>query len=264
MSFILDALKKLEHKKKSGSVPDLLTVQEKPPEGPRKRPLWPYLLFTALLLNAVLFIVWIYPWQTEKQTVATRSSERHGAAEKKLAVIHAPGKEKDSPIETQKREPGPSLEKDTPPPVTTGSPVESVEKAKSASPVTQLENPAPEKAEPGLPITGTFDIAPSLHEPPSAITTAPGESQPSDPPAKEAEREKATVYELPESVRENIPTISISGHIYSNIPASRIVNINGQIAREGDTVSDRLKVVEITPSGVILSYEGYRFHMRAF
>lgn len=264
MSFILDALKKLEHKKKSGSVPDLLTVQEKPPEGPRKRPLWTYLLLAALLLNAVLFIVWLYPRQTEEQIAATQSSERHEAAEQKPAVIHPPGKEKDSPIKIQKRVSGPSLEKDRTLPETIGKPVQSVGKTKRALPETSPESPAPEKTEPALPITGTFDIAPSLHEPPSAITTAPSEIQPSEPAVKEAEREKATIYDLPGSVRENIPTISISGHIYSNIPASRIVNINGQIAREGDSVPDGLRVVEITPSGVILSYEGYRFHMRAF
>lgn len=264
MSFILDALKKLEHKQKRGSVPDLSTVQEKPPEGPKKRPLWPYLLFTALLLNAVLFIVWLYPWQTEKQIVAPRSSERNQGAEKKPAAIHAPGKEKDSLIKTQKREPGPSPEKDRTLPVITGDPVQSVGEEQPAPPEASRESHSQEKTEPGLPITGSFDIAPSLHEPPSAITTSPNESQPSESPVKEAEKGKATVYELPESVRQNIPKISISGHIYSNIPSSRIVNINGQITREGDSVSDGLRVVEITPSGVILSYEGYRFHMRAF
>jgi general secretion pathway protein B len=264
MSFILDALKKLEHKQKPGSVPDLLTVQEKPPEGPKKRPLWPYLLFTALLLNAVLFIVWLYPWQIEKQIVAPWSSERNQGAEKKPAAIHAPRKGKDSLIETKKREPEPFSEQDRTVPVTTGDPVQSVEKAQPVPPEASPESPAPEKTEPGIPIIGTFDITPSLHEPPSAITTTPSESQPSESPVKEAEEGKATVYELPDSVRENIPTISISGHIYSNIPASRIVNINGQIVREGDSISDGLKVVEITPSGVILSYEGYRFHMRAF
>jgi general secretion pathway protein B len=267
MSFILDALKKLEHKQKPGSVPDLLTVQEKPPEGPKKRPLWPYLLFTVLLLNAVLFIVWLYPWQTEKQIVDPRYSEQKQEAEKSPAAIHAPRQERTMVSETnkrEKREPESFPEQDRNVPGTTRNPLQSDEKTSPVHREAPSEDSSPEKSEPELPIIGTFDIAPSLHEPPSAITTTPTELQPSEPPVKEVEKGGATLHELPESVRENVPHISISGHIYSNIPASRIATINGQIVREGDSVSDGLRVVEITPSGVILSYEGYRFHIRAF
>jgi hypothetical protein len=42
MSFILDALKKLEHRQKRGSVPDLLTEQVSVEKKPKRRKIWFY------------------------------------------------------------------------------------------------------------------------------------------------------------------------------------------------------------------------------
>ena len=49
MSFILDALKKAEHDRLRARVPSIATVHEGPQ---RRRPLWPWLLTGAVLLNA--------------------------------------------------------------------------------------------------------------------------------------------------------------------------------------------------------------------
>jgi hypothetical protein len=54
MSYILDALKKSEKEHQQGTVPDLMTVQDVMVQEPTKRPLLPYLLLVALLLNAAL------------------------------------------------------------------------------------------------------------------------------------------------------------------------------------------------------------------
>jgi hypothetical protein len=72
MSFILDALKKLDHKQKPGSVPDLLTVHEPAHREPRKRPWLLYVILLALILNAGIIALWLHPWESEKTVVVTQ------------------------------------------------------------------------------------------------------------------------------------------------------------------------------------------------
>ena len=40
--------------------------------------------------------------------------------------------------------------------------------------------------------------------------------------------------ELPATMKEQIPTLSISVHAYSAKPADRLAGINGRLLREGD------------------------------
>jgi general secretion pathway protein B len=78
------------------------------------------------------------------------------------------------------------------------------------------------------------------------------------------ERTVLELGQLPDDIRKELPDITIKGHIYSNSPSSRIANINGIITKEGDTVTSGLKVEEITMTGVIFDYGGFRFRIRAF
>ena len=63
-------------------------------------------------------------------------------------------------------------------------------------------------------------------------------------------------------MQKELPSISIKGHIYSDNPSSRMVNINGHIMREGEEIADDLRIDEITLSGVILTYKDVRFRIR--
>ena len=65
--------------------------------------------------------------------------------------------------------------------------------------------------------------------------------------------------ELPASIRGELPQLKFTVHAYAVKPASRILGIDNRILREGDTVAPGLKLEEITPDGMILSYKGYRF-----
>lgn len=71
MSYILEALKKLEQKRRREEGPRLLTDQHSI-TPPMKRPLWPYLLFCALILNAGLLFLWLSPWRHVNEVVGTR------------------------------------------------------------------------------------------------------------------------------------------------------------------------------------------------
>lgn len=67
------------------------------------------------------------------------------------------------------------------------------------------------------------------------------------------------VTELPLSIQQEIPAMTIQFHSYSSIPASRLVGINSQMLHEGESLTPGLKLEQITTEGVIFSYKGYRF-----
>lgn len=69
------------------------------------------------------------------------------------------------------------------------------------------------------------------------------------------------IAELPLNVQRQIPDISFSSHIYASDPSLRVVNINNRNFREGDYISDDIKLLDITEDGVILSYLRYRIEV---
>jgi len=56
--------------------------------------------------------------------------------------------------------------------------------------------------------------------------------------------------------------LKLEALIYSDVPAQRMVFINGRRYVEGDTVDGRLRVEEIQEDGVALSDQGRRFTLR--
>ena len=65
--------------------------------------------------------------------------------------------------------------------------------------------------------------------------------------------------ELPAAIQQELPALNITVHAYSARPADRMVGINNSMLREGASVAPGLKLDEITPDGMVLSYKGYRF-----
>ena len=66
-------------------------------------------------------------------------------------------------------------------------------------------------------------------------------------------------WELPDSVRADIPEIKFSVLVYAKDPADRFVLSNGQRLQEGDSYQQGLVVEEIQRDGVVFSYRLYRF-----
>lgn len=261
MSFILDALKKLEHKRQRSSVPNLLTIYDFASEKPKKNSVWLYLLIAVLLLNAGMLLIWLRPWQSEKQVTVKQSADiqKHESmtteSGKEVSDVHVPDSSLSRSIaktEIKKLKAAPSV--------------------KQALAVPQNQPQAQPKTdrivsdEPTIPSNTkkTQEITATAHGNTPAIN-----HQSNEPPIyvhtrDSSEQRILEKNELPLSVQQELPNISIRGHIYSNDLTSRIVNINGQIIREGETVTAGLKLEEITEYGVILSYKGYRFTIRAF
>ena len=67
--------------------------------------------------------------------------------------------------------------------------------------------------------------------------------------------------ELPASLKNALPPIRITSHLYRG--NSRLVSINGRIMSEGVNMGDGLFLEEITPEGVIMSFRGQRFRVKA-
>ncbi len=108
------------------------------------------------------------------------------------------------------------------------------------------------------PITPTSPVSRSTSRFPDIDTDA------SQAQAAPANADIRSLSELPVSVQQSLPAINIEGHIYDDRPARRMVIVNGNIRREKQPIGNGLRLEEITPDGVILSYQGNVFHMGVF
>jgi general secretion pathway protein B len=224
MSYILDALRKLEEKRQGPDASHgFLVSQASAPRLTQKLRSWHFALLAALLLNAGLLLWWLRPWQPPTHPPAdiaeSAPSARPPATPARMRQRERPAAQTIEESATARTAGGNSLRTGAAPP---------------ASP-----SPASQTGE-----TGITDARPD--------TTAGGNSR---------------VYrldELPSSVRQAIPEISISGLFYSSDPSSRVVVINGRVAHEGAVISGSLALQRITPDGVIMSFEGYRFRRGMF
>ena len=257
MSFILDALKKLEQKRQRGSVPDLMTVHVPVQREIKKRPVWPYLIIGALFLNAALFLVWLQPKKPSAPSPAVNrnASSEHSATYKKS--------QPQSPASIKIPEVKPAVEaREQKAPVSNES-GQKTRPAKTAAPppTVTAEKPAKEIRDTEPPKTAS-EV--SVGKPPSK------ESLSADRPGDAGTNKGMSgnnvpeLSQLPQSAQSEIPKLTILGHIYSDNPGTRLININGDIYREGENIAKNLKIEEITETGVILDYNGTRFQIRAF
>jgi len=65
--------------------------------------------------------------------------------------------------------------------------------------------------------------------------------------------------ELPANIRQQIPNMVFSAHVYSSSPIQRSLVINDRFMEEGSAVGQDLILVEITRSGAIFDFHNYRF-----
>jgi general secretion pathway protein B len=67
--------------------------------------------------------------------------------------------------------------------------------------------------------------------------------------------------ELPASLKNALPPIRMTSHLYRG--DSRLVSINGRIMSGWVNMGEGLFLEEITPEGVIMSFRGQRFRLKA-
>ena len=67
--------------------------------------------------------------------------------------------------------------------------------------------------------------------------------------------------ELPEDLRRQIPPLGISGAVYSDNPAQRLLLVNGQVLGQGSLAAPDVVLVEIRSSSSEFSFRGTRFRL---
>lgn len=128
----------------------------------------------------------------------------------------------------------------------------------------QSESKLPESPSPDLSKTNSPEVKMAMKE--EALKVAPQQAHVSSE-QKLSNREAPlpnkiyNLNELPLSIQQSLPTFAISVSLYSDDPASRMAKINGQVMKEGQYLTAGLKLEEIIPDGVILSYQNYRFRV---
>ncbi|MDA8239702.1 MAG: general secretion pathway protein GspB [Nitrospiraceae bacterium] len=225
MSYILEALKKLEQKRRREEGTHLLSDQH-PAALPRKRrPLWPYLLFLALLLNAGLLLWWLRPWP-QAQSGRSAALQSRETIKEDSRTDAFPGRE-------DRRDSGAALP----------APSSGISMPPAQERVAN-ETPPPAAARDA-----------DLHSP---------ETRQLQKRDLTPRQRTIGINELPPALRTALPDLTISGHFFDAIPSSRVVIIGGRTLHEGQAVAPGLKLEQITRDGVVFSYQGYRFREAVF
>jgi general secretion pathway protein B len=242
MSYILEALKKAEQKREQeepSKVPTFLTgmVREA-----GKRAKWPYVVAAALILNAGLVVWRLVPRQAPSALPPTTARTLVGAAPE--AALPARVKE------TRKPAPLASPPKETPVFIVSTAPAKapSVAEAAPLNPPIRVENPQSSSPGKAVPVVSPPETSPGLQiRVPKAKPVASGKL--------------FALNDLPSSIRSALPEFRVSGHAYTPEPQTRVVRINEKILQEGQDLAPGLRVEEIVQSGIIMTYEGYRFRI---
>jgi general secretion pathway protein B len=246
MSFILDALKKSEAERRQGEVPRLQNEPFSP--VPRRRPIWPFLLVLALLLNGVVVGWWLLSREDKRETVAVAA----GGPDRIVASGQTASAEPVGLPAAPKAEPATSLGVSAAPALPPEPEVvTAVIEETPVKPVAPTASPAPARAAEKKPQMRRKDPPPAAPARSKVAVAAPAAK--SFPP----------VSELPENVRSGLPRLDLHLHFFTPDPERRLVRLNGLNLREGGSSGDGLSVVEITQDGVRLSYGGTRFFLPA-
>lgn len=252
MSYILDALKKADAEREQGQVPGLHTPTAQletdlaPGSGRTPAP-WVMGLGAALVLAALgTAWLWTRPLGAPVPTSAPVQPAPHPAlaqAPQALPATAAPNLVTAPALMTA---PPPVIAAPVTPPAATPVP--------AVQPPTPAVQPAVRPPVIALPRTSLPAAAVIPTSPPAR---APIHVDPAPTPAASAK--VPTLAELPEDVRRSLPALTVSGAMYSDQPASRMLLINNRVFHEGDQPVAGLVLEEIRLKSAVFRYQGTRY-----
>ncbi len=288
MSYILDALEKSEKKRKGRTIPDLQTIHEPVSAIKQRRPAWTYFIAGALALNVLVVLWWVKPWeQPVAGNMEPQPVQQTAVSEEQLPNKPVPQQTVTSDSSPKITEPEHAAETITRseilvPPKSASKPEQSSENLlaeQTIEPQSQIAVTAPdaqESAKTDVPRELLQDSIPTFDNVQSKVF-AKATPQKSDVPiishpekalqesTKDTEQDEIPlIHQLPSSVRKKLPKLKISYLAYSHNPSARLASINGRIVRQGQMLSNDVKIEEITEKGVILLYKKQRFRMEIF
>jgi general secretion pathway protein B len=225
MSYILDALRKVERERQRTRLPlleELLDASATP-----RAHLWPWLLGGALLVNAAVLAVLLVPGGGPGKP--ERLSPPDVTAARQPAVTTA--------ALVQEERPGPPA-----PPAAPGAPAQ--------QPVEKQVMPAQG------PVKGSATKTPARAVTP--VRSMPArEAASAATPGEEARQESG--HPGRERLLKAVAALKLTMLLHSGAAAERLALINGRKYLEGQKIDGTVLVEAITPKGVMLSYEGERY-----
>jgi general secretion pathway protein B len=225
MSYILDALKKVDQEREFGAVPGLATPHEVD-HARRRPPRWPWVLAALLSVNVVLVALLLLKRDAEAPGAAQATPEWQQSAAGDAMRWGGQGSEGGTG-------PGPAPGGTAPPkeiqPFSIGELATSPKPLNSRNPELPLQ--PEDAAETRLETAASANSAPQLQ----------------------------SWYELPQEIRMRLSLPRLDLHVYSEEPQNRFILVNLQKYREGETLESGLVLEEILPEGMVMSYLGERF-----
>lgn len=288
MSYILDALRKSDAQRRLGQVPDLDSgsssahVQARP----RRRGLWLASIIALVLVAAAVALSLTQtqprefwrglvgstgdgdaPTEPERETalVTGDQSPASGTADESSMAV---GSEPESPASEPaaesearglRRISRPAPQPHAPPVVPEGGRERLVETAEEAQQLIEAEKAATARAEARRPVAQRED--PEAPAPADAATRPRSVEQDERSWAPEAP-EFVEVWDLPLSVRRELPDLNLSIHVFSADPGGRFVLINGERRLEGEDLGEGASLAEIRREGALIDFRDYRFLLK--
>lgn len=224
MSYILDALQRADAERARGSVP---TLHDRPPATPPLHTRFGGQQRVGLALATTVLVVGLGAagWWLWPATPSPAPAEPITPLPLPAAVSALPATQPKPPASTPQAPPA------TPKATASAS-------ALAAVPATT----APPK-------TKTMDT----------VKVAAASTPPASPATKTAL--PPLMAELPEATRLQIPSLAITGAVYSENPAQRLLLVNGLVLGQGSQVAPDLTVVEIRANRSEFDFRGTRFRM---
>jgi general secretion pathway protein B len=71
--------------------------------------------------------------------------------------------------------------------------------------------------------------------------------------------EYVRVWELPLSIRRNLPELKLSIHVFAAEEDHRFVLVNGERFMTGEMITDSVRLVDIRREGAVVDFRDYRF-----
>lgn len=234
MSYILDALRKSQQARQPGTAPRTGAVHNislaLPVSG------W-WLALGIVLLLGLLFGVYFF-WHSMVGNLPKPAAEP--VSSEPVAAAPAPTTIPATPMVADKPAPAPE------PP------------AKKAVPVADLAEqgkiPVPVAAPRKITATRSEKKSVTKHRP-EAATTAAVSAIPlitDDTPL---------LQQMPQDFQRSLPSLAVTIHVYSAEESQRILFINNREYRKGSQIEGGVRVEDIVPDGVVLSYRGERFKL---
>lgn len=229
MSYILDALRRADAERESGTVPSIHSQSLGPaPRGTPKRvkappSRLPWLIFAGLAL-AMLTMAAMWWWSSSRDAPLTQPGRPDLAA-----MVPVPPPSLPAPASV-------------PPVVAAGPAPGALQVAPTAAGPTPAPRPRP--------------------APVSSNPAAPAQAMPAAAkPLPAAEPRTMARNELPPDVQRALPPLAMSGSVYSPDARNRMVIVDGRLMMEGEAVAQSLVVERINPKSVVMRYQNHRFNV---